>query len=137
MLEQLILEILSFGEQCDLQFEQLQHKVGQLSTAQRKQSRFDEDFVGRLRQSLTDKVKAIIVDVEDKRLRDNMIEVLSCVGMYQTSNPSYDPLSTDYDHTIFENAFLKVIESLGKNAIAQEKRISELHEQVEAKEQIA
>lgn len=30
MLEQLILEILSFGEQCDLQFEQLQDKAGQL-----------------------------------------------------------------------------------------------------------
>lgn len=42
-----------------------------------------------------------------------MIEVLSCVGMYQTNNPGYDPLSTDYDHTIFEKAFLKVIESLG------------------------
>ena len=51
-----------------------------LSSEYTKQSRFDEEFIGKLRQAITDKVKAIIVEVEDKKLRDNMIEVLSSVN---------------------------------------------------------
>ena len=98
-----------------------------------KQNRFDEDFVGRLRQTLTDKVKAIIVEVEDKRLRDNMIEVLSCVSQYQSNNPGYDPLDIDYDHRIFEKAFIKVVDSLGQSAITQEKYIADLRQKIESK----
>lgn len=136
MLEQLILEILSFGEQCDLQFEQLQEKMNVLSTEQMKQNRFDVDFIGKLRQAITDKVKAIIVEVEDKKLRDNMIEVLSSISQYQNNGDGSDPLSSDFDHTIFEKAFAKIVEGLGQSAVSREKEIADLRQELGRKEEL-
>jgi len=120
ILEQLVLEILSFGEQCDQQFEQLSERMSHFSVEQRKQVQFDQEFIQKLRNTITEKVKAIIVDIENKELRDRMIEILSWLNNDDQNSRQV------IDCTLFEQAFGQIVEGLGQCALAKEKQNQEL-----------
>ena len=79
-LEKLILEILAFGEQCDRQFDTLQHNYQMFEQQDRSHSVNIMRIINNIRLNLQATIKDMIAELKDNELRDHLLEFLTKLG---------------------------------------------------------
>lgn len=84
-LEQMILEILCFGEQCNKQFEQLQSGIKNFEQNDKSASAKQSQVLQRIKVALNEQTKNVIVKIEDTGTRDSFLQVLTKLNQHTLS----------------------------------------------------
>lgn len=76
-LEKLLLELVGFSECCDDRFDKLMDKIKDFSEQDQKQFTDMKTSYDLIKVQLTETVKNIIVEIEDRPIRDELLSILT------------------------------------------------------------